>query len=118
MGYTLPSALLHFRITNYEWLRLVASGFSPAPFHPRSPAPLRSPRALDAPALPEELEHVAFVRLVPVFTYNVMNYLLGLTHIPFHHYILSTIVFMARRQCTWLSTEGPGCATSMLSSVQ
>jgi uncharacterized membrane protein YdjX (TVP38/TMEM64 family) len=38
---------------------------------------------------------VAFVRLVPIFPYNVVNYLLGLTRIPFHHYMLATIVFMA-----------------------
>lgn len=38
---------------------------------------------------------VAFVRIVPIFPYNVMNYLLGLTHIAFHHYILATIVFMS-----------------------
>ena len=51
---------------------------------------------------------VAFVRLVPVFPYNVMNYLLGLTHIPFHHYILSTIVFMAPSTFvyTWIGVAG------------
>lgn len=38
---------------------------------------------------------VAFVRLVPIFPYNVLNYLLGLTRIPFLHYMLATIVFMA-----------------------
>lgn len=38
---------------------------------------------------------VAFVRIVPIFPYNVMNYLLGLTHIPFHHYFLATVVFMS-----------------------
>jgi uncharacterized membrane protein YdjX (TVP38/TMEM64 family) len=38
---------------------------------------------------------VAFVRLVPIFPYNVVNYLLGLTRIPFPHYMLATIVFMA-----------------------
>jgi uncharacterized membrane protein YdjX (TVP38/TMEM64 family) len=38
---------------------------------------------------------VAFVRIVPIFPYNVMNYLLGLTHIPFHRYFLATIVFMS-----------------------
>ncbi len=38
---------------------------------------------------------VAFVRLVPIFPYNVFNYLLGLTRIPFHHYVLATVVFMA-----------------------
>lgn len=40
-------------------------------------------------------QFVAFVRLVPIFPYNVMNYLLGLTRIPFHHYIAATVVFMA-----------------------
>ncbi len=38
---------------------------------------------------------VAFVRIVPIFPYNFMNYLLGLTNIPFHQYFLATIVFMA-----------------------
>jgi uncharacterized membrane protein YdjX (TVP38/TMEM64 family) len=38
---------------------------------------------------------VAFVRIVPIFPYNVVNYLLGLTRIPFHHYFFATIVFMS-----------------------
>jgi uncharacterized membrane protein YdjX (TVP38/TMEM64 family) len=38
---------------------------------------------------------VAFVRIVPIFPYNVVNYLLGLTHIPFHQYMLATIIFMS-----------------------
>jgi len=38
---------------------------------------------------------VAFVRLLPIVPYNVMNYLLGLTRIPFHHYMIATVVFMA-----------------------
>jgi uncharacterized membrane protein YdjX (TVP38/TMEM64 family) len=38
---------------------------------------------------------VAFVRIVPIFPYNVVNYLLGLTQIPFHQYMLATIVFMS-----------------------
>jgi uncharacterized membrane protein YdjX (TVP38/TMEM64 family) len=51
---------------------------------------------------------VAFVRLVPVFPYNVMNYLLGLTHIPFTHYIVATIVFMAPSTFvyTWIGVAG------------
>jgi uncharacterized membrane protein YdjX (TVP38/TMEM64 family) len=40
-------------------------------------------------------QFVAFLRLVPIFPYNIVNYLLGLTRIPFHHYVLATIVFMA-----------------------
>jgi uncharacterized membrane protein YdjX (TVP38/TMEM64 family) len=38
---------------------------------------------------------VAFVRIVPIFPYNVVNYLLGLTHIPFHQYMLATIIVMS-----------------------
>lgn len=38
---------------------------------------------------------VAFVRLVPVLPYTIANYLFGLTRIPFWHYVLATIVFMA-----------------------
>jgi uncharacterized membrane protein YdjX (TVP38/TMEM64 family) len=47
---------------------------------------------------------VAFVRLVPIFPYAIVNYLLGLTRIPFHHYVLATIVFMAPSTVayTWL----------------
>lgn len=51
---------------------------------------------------------VAFVRLVPIFPYNIVNYLLGLTRIPFHHYLLSTIVFMAPSTVayTWIGHAG------------
>ena len=37
---------------------------------------------------------VAFVRLIPAFPFNVVNYLLGLTPIPFGHYLWSSFVFM------------------------
>lgn len=40
-------------------------------------------------------EFVAFVRLVPIFPYNVLNYLLGMTRIPLHHYVIATVVFMS-----------------------
>ena len=51
---------------------------------------------------------VAFVRLVPIFPYNVMNYLLGLTRIPFHHYMIATVVFMAPSTVvyTWIGHAG------------
>jgi len=51
---------------------------------------------------------VAFVRLVPVFPYNVLNYLLGLTHIPFLHYLVATIIFMAPSTViyTWIGVAG------------
>jgi uncharacterized membrane protein YdjX (TVP38/TMEM64 family) len=37
---------------------------------------------------------VAFTRIVPVFPYPVLNYLFGLTPIPFFHYLWSTFAFM------------------------
>jgi uncharacterized membrane protein YdjX (TVP38/TMEM64 family)/Fe-S oxidoreductase len=37
---------------------------------------------------------VAFTRLIPVFPFNVLNYLFGITPIPFRHYLWSTFVFM------------------------
>ena len=38
---------------------------------------------------------VAFVRLVPLFPFNLLNYALGLTNIRLWHYIISSFVFMA-----------------------
>ncbi|TCK17726.1 putative membrane protein YdjX (TVP38/TMEM64 family) [Thiogranum longum] len=37
---------------------------------------------------------VAFVRLVPLFPFNLLNYALGLTRLRLSHYILATAVFM------------------------
>lgn len=37
---------------------------------------------------------VAFVRLIPIFPFNVLNYLLGLTPISFGQYLWSSVVFM------------------------
>lgn len=37
---------------------------------------------------------VAFTRLIPVFPFNVLNYLFGLTPIPFGQYLWSSFVFM------------------------
>ncbi|MBF0341725.1 MAG: TVP38/TMEM64 family protein [Magnetococcales bacterium] len=38
---------------------------------------------------------VAFVRLVPVFPFNLLNYALGLTRIRFDHYLITSFVCMA-----------------------
>lgn len=38
---------------------------------------------------------VAFVRLVPLFPFNLLNYALGLTQISFTHYVLASLVCMA-----------------------
>jgi uncharacterized membrane protein YdjX (TVP38/TMEM64 family)/Fe-S oxidoreductase len=37
---------------------------------------------------------VAFTRLIPVFPFNLLNYLFGLTPIPFRQYLGSTFIFM------------------------
>jgi len=37
---------------------------------------------------------VAFVRLVPLFPFNLLNYALGLTKIRFMHYLVASAVFM------------------------
>ena len=37
---------------------------------------------------------VAFVRLVPLFPFNLLNYALGLTRLRWLHYVLATYVFM------------------------
>lgn len=53
-------------------------------------------------------QFVAFIRLVPIFPYNIANYLLGVTRIPFHHYMLATLVFMAPSTVayTWIGHAG------------
>jgi len=38
---------------------------------------------------------VAFVRLVPLFPYNLLNYALGLTRIRLSQYVITTFIFMA-----------------------
>jgi uncharacterized membrane protein YdjX (TVP38/TMEM64 family) len=37
---------------------------------------------------------VAFVRLVPLFPFNILNYALGLTRIRLAHYVVASLVFM------------------------
>ena len=37
---------------------------------------------------------VAFVRLMPLFPFNLLNYALGLTRIPVAHYVVASAVFM------------------------
>lgn len=53
-------------------------------------------------------QFVAFVRLVPIFPYNIFNYLLGLTRIPLLPYVLASTVFMvpATVAYTWLGHAG------------
>jgi|SoiMethySBSTD1v2_1073268.scaffolds.fasta_scaffold1633183_1 uncharacterized membrane protein YdjX (TVP38/TMEM64 family) len=63
---------------------------------------------------------VAFVRLVPLFPFNLSNYLLGLTRIPLHHYVLATLVCMAPGAIayTWLGHAGLGALTGEANAVR
>jgi len=51
---------------------------------------------------------VAFVRLVPLFPFNLTNYALGLTRITVKHYVLASLVCMAPGTLayTWLGHAG------------
>ncbi len=51
---------------------------------------------------------VAFVRLVPIFPYTIVNYLLGLTGISFLQYMLATVFFMLPSTViyTWIGHAG------------
>ncbi len=64
-------------------------------------------------------QFVAFVRLVPIFPYNVVNYLLGVTRIPFHHYLLATVVFMAPSTVayTWIGHAGSQAMTGETDNI-
>jgi uncharacterized membrane protein YdjX (TVP38/TMEM64 family) len=52
-------------------------------------------RALVEGVEDEGWRFVAFVRLVPLFPFNLLNYALGLTRIRLSHYVISSFVFMA-----------------------
>jgi len=91
IGGTLGAALA-FLVARY-----VARDWLEARSGPRLQSVMRSVRE-------EGWRFVAFVRLVPIFPYAIANYLLGLTRIPFHHYVPATVVFMAPSTIayTWL----------------
>lgn len=56
---------------------------------------------------------VAFVRLVPLFPFNLSNYALGLTRIPLLHYVVATLVCMVPGVVayTWLGYASRGTLT-------
>lgn len=56
---------------------------------------------------------VAFVRLVPLFPFNLLNYALGLTRIRLHEYAVATAIFMSPGAIayTYLGYAGREAAT-------
>jgi uncharacterized membrane protein YdjX (TVP38/TMEM64 family)/rhodanese-related sulfurtransferase len=63
---------------------------------------------------------VAFVRLVPLFPFNLSNYALGLTLIPLRDYVIATVVCMAPGAVayTWLGHAGRGALSGEASAVR
>jgi uncharacterized membrane protein YdjX (TVP38/TMEM64 family)/rhodanese-related sulfurtransferase len=63
---------------------------------------------------------VAFVRLVPLFPFNLSNYVLGLARVPLHHYVIASFVCMAPGTVayTWLGHAGRGALTGEADTVR
>jgi uncharacterized membrane protein YdjX (TVP38/TMEM64 family) len=63
---------------------------------------------------------VALVRLVPLFPFNLSNYVLGLTRIPLYQYVLATLFFIipAAVAYTWLGYAGRGALSGEPSGLR
>ncbi len=63
---------------------------------------------------------VAFVRLVPVFPFNLSNYAFGLTRIPFVSYVVTSFITMAPGALayTWLGYAGRGALDGNASAIR
>ncbi|MEO5341709.1 MAG: VTT domain-containing protein [Magnetococcus sp. MYC-9] len=63
---------------------------------------------------------VAFVRLVPIFPFNLLNYALGLTRIRLDHYLLASLVCMAPGGLAyaWLGYAGKEAASGRADAVR
>jgi uncharacterized membrane protein YdjX (TVP38/TMEM64 family) len=63
---------------------------------------------------------VAFVRLVPLFPFNLLNYALGLTRIRLGHYVLASLLAMAPGTVayTWLGHAGREAAAGSETAVR
>lgn len=65
-------------------------------------------RVLNEGVSAEGWRFIAFVRLVPLFPFNLLNYALGLTRIPLPTYVLTSAIFMVPGALayTWLGHAG------------
>jgi uncharacterized membrane protein YdjX (TVP38/TMEM64 family)/rhodanese-related sulfurtransferase len=63
---------------------------------------------------------VAFVRLVPLFPFNLTNYALGLTRISLKHYVLASLVCMVPGTVayTWLGHAGREAAAGNTAAIR
>jgi uncharacterized membrane protein YdjX (TVP38/TMEM64 family)/rhodanese-related sulfurtransferase len=63
---------------------------------------------------------VAFVRLVPLFPFNISNYALGLTRISLTHYVLASLVCMlpGTLAFTWLGHAGREAAAGNATAIR
>jgi uncharacterized membrane protein YdjX (TVP38/TMEM64 family)/rhodanese-related sulfurtransferase len=63
---------------------------------------------------------VAFVRLVPLIPFNLLNYALGLTRIPLIPYVLASLVCMAPGALayTWLGYAGREAAAGNVAAIR
>ncbi|HEV2336895.1 MAG TPA: VTT domain-containing protein [Stellaceae bacterium] len=63
---------------------------------------------------------VAFVRLVPLFPFNLTNYALGLTRISLQHYVLASLVCMVPGTVayTWLGYAGREAAGGNTAAIR
>ena len=63
---------------------------------------------------------VAFVRLVPLFPFNLTNYALGLTRISLKHYVLASLVCMGPGTLayTWLGHAGREAAAGNTAAIR
>ena len=63
---------------------------------------------------------VAFVRLVPLFPFNLLNYALGLTRIRLDHYLLASLICMAPGGLAyaWLGYAGKEAASGSADAVR
>lgn len=63
---------------------------------------------------------VVFVRLIPLFPFNLLNYALGLTRIRLDHYLLASLLAMAPGTIayTWLGYAGREAAAGSESAVR